>query len=376
MKLSHYTIGRDNNFNLIRILAALAVLVTHSFVVVVGTPAAEPFRDRLAGMTLGSVAVDIFSITSGFLVSASLLNRQSLVDFAWARFLRIYPAFWVMLLLTVFGLGSICTTLPVLSYISNSQTYAYLARCSTLLINLAYRLPGVFESNPYPSTVNGSLWTMRHEVRLYGLLALLWFLGRARPGSRLIAFKIMILAYAGLSSLWVIGGPLHLTSPGEFTKLSCKFFTGAAYYVLRNYLFLSRPGAAVLALAVVLATRQRELFELVYLTTLPYLLFFLAYVPTGLVRRYNRLGDYSYGVYIYAFPIQQLIAATLPGVSVAQMVVVSAGLTLWLSIGSWHLLEKRALGCKGPWVKRTQQWLSRSGFTGRLRAEASASGLS
>ena len=99
MKLSDFTSGRDNNFNLIRIIAALAVLVTHSFALATGTSAAEPFQKTL-GMTIGSIAVDIFFITSGFLVTGSLLTRKSFIDFiefVWARVLRIFPALLVML---------------------------------------------------------------------------------------------------------------------------------------------------------------------------------------------------------------------------------------------------------------------------------------
>ena len=121
MKLSDFTQGRDNNFNLIRIVAALAVLVTHSFALTVGSGNAEPLRASL-GMTMGSIAVDVFFIASGFLVTASLLNRQSAIDFIWARVLRIFPALSVMLFLTVFGLGAFFTSLPAPSYFANPGT--------------------------------------------------------------------------------------------------------------------------------------------------------------------------------------------------------------------------------------------------------------
>ena len=76
MHLSDFTAGRDNNFNLIRMAAALAVLVSHAFALAIGKSAAEPFQ-ALLGMTMGSIAVDVFFLTSGFLVTASLLSRES-----------------------------------------------------------------------------------------------------------------------------------------------------------------------------------------------------------------------------------------------------------------------------------------------------------
>src|SRR6186997_3455935 len=131
MKLSNFTQGRDNNFNLIRIVAALAVLINHSFVLSAGTGDAEPLQGL--GMSLGMIAVDVFFITSGFLVTASLLTRQSAIEFIWARVLRIYPALLLMLLLTVFGLGIFFTQLPVPSYLANSLVYTYFLKCSTLI---------------------------------------------------------------------------------------------------------------------------------------------------------------------------------------------------------------------------------------------------
>lgn len=87
MRLSNFTQGKDNNFNLIRMIAALAVLVTHSFALAIGTQDAEPFRQSL-GMTMGAIAVDVFFVTSGFLVTASLLTRQNTIEFIWARALE------------------------------------------------------------------------------------------------------------------------------------------------------------------------------------------------------------------------------------------------------------------------------------------------
>ena len=123
-KLADFTEGRDNNFNLIRIVAALVVLITHSFALAAGTSAAEPFQKSL-GMTTGSIAVDAFFITSGFLVTASLSKRRSVLDFVVARALRIFPALLVMLLLTVFGIGVFFTSMPVQGYLAAYKTYFY-----------------------------------------------------------------------------------------------------------------------------------------------------------------------------------------------------------------------------------------------------------
>jgi len=132
MKLVDYAQSRDNNFNLIRIIAALSVLVSHSFVLATGNPNAVPLRASI-GMTLGTFAVDAFFIVSGFLVTASLVNRQNIIDFVWARVLRIYPALLVMVLLTVFALGPYFTSEALSAYLVDHKTYQYLTKCSTLI---------------------------------------------------------------------------------------------------------------------------------------------------------------------------------------------------------------------------------------------------
>ncbi len=357
MNLSAYTQGKNNNFNAIRMLAALAVLVTHSFALAVGTGDAEPFTASL-DMNLGTVAVDVFFITSGFLVTNSLLTRQSALEFVWARCLRIFPALLVMLVLTVFGAGLIFTRLPALAYLSDKAVYVYFLKCATLIFGIDWSLPEVFDNNPYKSAFNGSLWSMPYELRMYASLLLLWLVLRMVRGVRIKVFGAAIVVSAVASALAFVG--LHFTSAVQYqgVKLFFMFFTGAAFFVLRDRIVLMPAVFFGGLLALVLAAGlDKQLFFLAYTLGIAYLLFYLAYVPAGAVRHYNRVGDYSYGMYIYAFPVQQAIAASIPGVSVAAMIGLSAVVTLALAVLSWHLLEKRALGLKGLYVGHTRKWL-------------------
>jgi peptidoglycan/LPS O-acetylase OafA/YrhL len=357
MKLSDCVQGRDNNFNLIRILAALAVLVTHSFALSIGDPQAEPFRTSL-GMTMGSIAVDVFFVTSGFLVGASLLKSQNTLDFILARALRIFPALWVMLVLLVFGLGLAFTTLSATDYLHSKAVYAYLLRSASLVWGVGFVLPGVFDTNPYPSGVNGSLWTLPFEVRMYLILALAWLICALARQRRVQALQVSLVAMAALSGLVVVLSHIWPVAINPST-LFFMFFTGSAFYVLRQHVRLNHGLFAALALALVLSAGQAQWFGLVYLASIAYVVFYLAYVPSGAIRHYNRLGDYSYGVYIYAFPVQQSIAAWAPGVSVLGMVILSATITIGLAMLSWHGLEKFALSHKVSCVQRCQFLLNR-----------------
>jgi peptidoglycan/LPS O-acetylase OafA/YrhL len=352
VKLSSVLQGRDNNFNLIRIVAALAVLITHSFALAIGKSDAEPFV-KIIGMSMGSIAVDVFFITSGFLVTASLLKRKSIGRFIWARGLRIFPALLVMSLLSVFALGPFFTSMDLFAYFSDSRTYIYLAKSLTLFDGVADQLPGVFEGNPYKSIVNGSLWTMPYEVKMYAVLAVAWLALGVAGEFRYKIFEFSIVLYALLSGIYVIVGHFYSHAVSNSAHLSFMFFTGAAFYILKDRIYLSRLRffsfffAVVLASVISVLVGVNHIFYVIYNISISYIVIFLAFIPRGVVRKYNVMGDYSYGVYIYAFPVQQSIAALIPGVSVSELLLISFGLTLILAVMSWHIFEKHSLSLVG-----------------------------
>jgi peptidoglycan/LPS O-acetylase OafA/YrhL len=351
VSLTRLATGRDNNFNLLRIVAAASVLLTHSFALVAGTGDAEPLRMWL-DVTLGTIAVDIFFVASGFLVTRSLLNRDDLTDFICARVLRIYPALILMLVLTVLALGAAFTAAPISEYFADHATHVYLAKCATLVFGVVYELPGVFTANAYPTVVNGSLWTMPYEVRMYLALAALWFALGFRKLDKSWALTRFVVAYAAVSTLAQLASEVGILREHISLRLSCMFFQGSAFYVLRDRLKLStRWFYAALVLVVATALLAAPLFRALYRLSIGFIVLYVAYVPRGWIRQYNRVGDYSYGLYIYAFPIQQMLVAADPTLTVFQLVVASGLLTLSVAAASWHLLEKPMLQKKGRYVE-------------------------
>lgn len=349
MKLSALAQGRDNNFNLIRMLAALAVLVTHSFGITTGE---EPLKSSL-GLTWGVIAVNVFFVTSGFLVTASLLARNSAVDFIWARVLRIYPALWLMLALSVFGLGILLTSHDIASYLADRGTWRYIVKNALLFAGVEYLLPGVFENH----AVNGSLWTLVPEVRIYALLLVLWAVAAVSGRYRAMAFRILVFVTAASSAAVYFHIGQFEPPERNFPRLVFMFFTGASFYVLRERIELSRPVFWALAILLAMSLLNQSIFFYVFNLSLAYILLYAAYGFGGPIRSYNRLGDYSYGFYIYAFPVQQSLALLVPGISAWALLVLSALITFALAAFSWHLLEKRALGLKAVFTERTKSWL-------------------
>ena len=345
LTLGDYVGSRDNNFNLIRFLAASSVLLSHSYPLSNGDPTTEPLRTWL-GLSAGEIAVDVFFLTSGFLVAGSLLTRHSVSGFAIARALRIYPAMVVSVLLTVLVVGLWFSSSTPSSFVASPETWRYIAKNVTLVTGVAYKLPGAFELTPLRLAVNGSLWTLPYELAMYGMLAATWLAMatlRLRPEKRFGGGVVLICLVA--VSIEILRLPTHRFVPGGW-HLGAMFFAGSSLYAFRKHVPLDMRVFFVFLILLGLSSADKTAFALVYLVTLPYLVLYLAYVPGGLLRRFNRLGDYSYGMYIYAFPVQQMLAASLQGIRPLQMLIASFVITLALAIASWHLFEKRALALK------------------------------
>ena len=183
-------------------------------------------------------------------------------------------------------------------------------------------------------------------------------------------FELAIVTGAVAAGVLVIVRHFYLPTGGEFIRLFFMFFSGAAFYVLKEHIRLSNLFFWLFIIALLSsAVVNKHVFFLVYTLTIAYVLFYIAYIPNGRIRKYNEVGDYSYGLYIYAFPIQQTVAALVPGVSVVSMISISAPATLFLAALSWHLLERRALGLKGLYVSHTKRILTYglSGASARSR---------
>jgi peptidoglycan/LPS O-acetylase OafA/YrhL len=258
--------------------------------------------------------------------------------------LRIYPALIVAVSLTVLAVGLWFTSLTSSSFFANPQTWIYWARNITLITNVAHLLPGAFAQTPWLFAVNASLWTMPYEMAMYLLLAGVWLAVSAlhkEPGRLFGRAIVSISATAMVAHLLLIG-----VVSSSAVRLVAMFFTGSALFILRNRVTLNGRVFAALFVALLASTLYEPVFSRYYPLAIPYLVFYLAYVPGGLIRRFNRIGDYSYGIYIYAWPVQQMTVALNPGIGPLNMFVRSFLATWLLAIMSWHWIEKPSLARK------------------------------
>lgn len=271
--------------------AAAAVLVSHAFPIALGEGASEPF-EQLVGLSLGGLAVSVFFGISGLLITRSFDRRSTLVRFVTARVLRLFPALVVVLVVTVV-VGALVTTLPPETYFTSPATLTYVPRNLSLAF-LQYPLPGVFEENPLPQSINGSLWTLFYEVVCYAGVFLAGILGLWR--SRLlssIAFIGLTLAYIVSLSWQPAGGIAHKVD--LLIGLAWPFALGIMAYLWRERMVLDIRWAIALWLVCIPAA-YTALLQPVVMIALLYSVAWLSFVPKGRLLAYNRLGDYSYGV--------------------------------------------------------------------------------
>ncbi len=335
----------NNSFSVLRFMLAMAVLVSHTIFLATGQHTAEPLVG-LTGYSLGQYAVQGFFILSGILVTQSLMSRRDLMDYVRARALRVFPALFVCVLVTAFVAGPAFSFFGLPGYFLSAAVPNYVFQTLSLSTGSAM-LPGVFALNPVGGAINQSLWTLKYEVACYlmlgGLAAIAWRLkaNRTVTGIALAVWAaLMLMVRPSLS---------HAASfPELLTYFSLFFGTGVAAYLLRDYVRIAWQPLPVLAGGFVLAWGT-DLAEIMSAIFLGYGLLWLATERFGGLRAFTNRHDYSYGVYIYSFPVTQAVLQVWPGVNIVSLLAATIAITMILAFLSWELIERPALWLARSW---------------------------
>jgi len=340
MKLEAYMKSKNNGFNFLRLLGALFVVYSHSYAIFYGTSSIHKdiLMNTTGFTTLGDLGVSIFFIISGLLITMSLANNKTKIKtFIMSRILRVYPAMFVMVLLSLVVFYFISSQ-DFKSFFTSSDTIKYFLKNNTLIFGVHTNLEGIFQDH-YFKSVNGSLWTLPWEVRMYVVVFLIFhiFHKYARAITLFLATTISIYYY------------YLLTQDTEFIHPSIRFMSlfllGSTFFYFKDKIRLNKvyfiPIVIVLFLA--LYFRNHDLFHLFNVFLLPYFIIYIAYSFVFL-RGFNNIGDYSYGIYIYSFPIQQIFAST--DMSFMTYVLFSCSVIFTMAFLSWHFVEKKALSYK------------------------------
>ena len=329
--------GRDN-FLLLRLLAASLVIYGHAPAITGGQGWPDIFVWLGWGSYSGDLAVNVFFVVSGFMIAGSYLRRRHLGDFLWARLLRIYPAYLLCLLGTALVLGAACTGLPLHDYYGSHEVVRYVTKNVQLGKGLVWELPGVFAGNPKLAFVNGSIWTLPAEVRMYLWVALAGVLGIL---SRRWCCHLL------LAALFVCGllAPAHvpLVPLASFLRLAGYFALGVFCCVNRERIPTGWWCVAGLA-ALAWLLHATPLYPFAFALALTAFVFAFAYVSPWLGCL--RFGDYSYGLYLWGYPMQQMVAHLAPRLTPAGNILLAWPLAMLLAVLSWHLVERPALRLK------------------------------
>lgn len=332
--LASLSAGRINSITFLRLVAAWAVIYSHAFPITRSTD-----KDWLGATThyahFGGLAVDFFFLLSGFLVCGSIKN-SGLLRYTASRALRLFPGLWFNLIVVVFVLGSILTTLPLKDYLGHAQTWRYLSQLG-LGISTEWSLPGVFADNRFDS-MNGSIWSVILEIRMYLYLAAAYMLGLLR--NRVVfnsAFALVALLV--WSDTIVIPGVAGTTD----VHMALLFTLGAFLYMNRDIVTIS-PTFVLSAIAIAMVSFGTPNFQFGYILLLICLFILLAFMPT--FSWVDRIGDYSYGVYLWGWPVQQTLALLWPEQGHLTNALCAMAISTALAAFSWHWIEKPALSLK------------------------------
>lgn len=326
---------RLNGLNLLRLLLATGVIVHHSLLAQ-GIPIDGPFSALVK-----EGFVDGFFAISGFLIVSSWHRDPRWWPFLRARLLRILPAFWVCLAITAFVLAPIGIALQGAGFPPGFWPDATLFVARNLaLVGFEYNIGATPAGLPLTDW-NGSLWTLWWEFSCYLAVLVLGVIGALKRRWVIPAMFAFSLALALLADAHIVGNFLLVIA----ARFGLMFFAGALVYQLRDRLpvraWLLAAAAAVIALAAAFLPDYR----IVAAIPIAYLLISVgALIKAPLLRLRN---DVSYGIYIYAFPVQQILVIAGAGLlGVPLFAVLSFVMTLPLAIASWFLVERPALRLK------------------------------
>ncbi|NML29813.1 acyltransferase family protein [Paraburkholderia antibiotica] len=343
--LSHALSRNGNNFDLVRLMAAVAVVYGHSYLLQAPDGTTDWVQNALGFDGFGALGVYAFFLLSGILVTASYDRQRSVPRFVALRIARLWPAVALGSVVTVFIVGPLFTTLPLREYFTTGLTWSNLDNFSTIVLKSGWALPGVFEHNRFPVDVCAPLWTLPIEVRCYLIVIVTGLLGLlSSPRGALIAAALGFLAFAlrlHLPPHLQIGVRQFADTPGGYSFFPEPFFMlGIALYGWRARIRIG--GLIALALAMVfLVFRDTAGAQPLFYLMFVYGVLWIGTTP--LLRRFVPRHDYSYGIYLYGFMVQQCIAALAPQLSHVMSLVVAGPLILVCAALSWHYVERPVL---------------------------------
>ncbi len=336
---------RPAGFDYLRLWLSISVLWAHCVIISRGVPADIAFWESPARPFL-RLTLPMFFALSGYLVARSLLRAPNLTQFLWLRAIRIYPALSVQVFISAFIIGPLLTADRLPAYFLNQEFLLYVLNVTG---HIHYHLPGLFLHNPNPRIVNVQLWTVPFELMCYLLLSALFLLGVVRKRWLLPVFGVFVVAAFVLVHLarhhWTL---VQYFGHADGAVLLSVFLFGASICLYGDVLPWGKYYCMISGLIAVI------------LLVIPYGQYFAApaaayfTVSLGLFNpgklRLLKGADYSYGIYLYGYVVQQAVAEVFSWSHTWWLnLLISLPIVLAIAAASWHFVEKPVLKFRNVW---------------------------
>lgn len=337
MLVSQFLKKENNNLDIVRVICASLVIIGHAYFLN-PTDGKGDWLLSFTGFTYyGSIAVKVFFFISGLLVTNSLLRKESEASFVISRLFRMMPGLLFVLLVTAFIIGPLVSVVSPLVYFKSKMTYVHVL--SNMVFRTHYTLPGVYLKNFYYNCVNGSLWSLRYEVKCYIALLAVFVACKYTIRQYRIVFNI-VCALVCIDAFL----QLHIIGRGEnpeHSLLPISFALGVFLGVNQHIVNISYKLFLALAAITALAWRTPIINEIFFNASVCFLMLLLAQNKFAL-RIYLKY-DMSYGLYLWGFVVQQTIYNIAGPINFYLFVSLSLIFSVALGIVSYLLVEKKGV---------------------------------
>lgn len=332
---------RQNNFDFLRLMFAMFVVITHSYFFC-GNADSDLLSQLTHGQTTFSyIGVRGFFIISGYLIFLSMQRSSTWQSYYWKRFLRLFPGLAVMLLLTV-CLGIFVYDNSLKSYMLNKTVWTYLPN-NLSLYNLQFGISGVLNGD----AINGSLWTIRYEFSLYVLVSLLFFVrNRGMLPRQLLIAAFLVLMFVKFFLFQTQGSWGYEIGNSNSLNLALFFISGSVLAAFEIEKFKFKTILLIISGIILALSFCFTIFSISQFIFFPISIIIIGISSTRYIHSLSdKFGDFSYGIYIYSYPVQ-IVLVHFFDFNYTQLIGVTLILSITLGYLSWNLIEKKALEFK------------------------------
>lgn len=342
---------KNNSFTTVGFTMSFLIILYHCYPLYYGASSGKVdfLSSMLNGFNIGALIVPLYFIISGFLITFSIYRTKSTWKYIYKRIKKIVPSLLLCLLLCALILAPLVSELGFFDYIKSTWLYKnYIVDNVLLIKNTVYAIEGVFTNNIYPAAINGSIWTLKHQFLLYIIALVVFKVGFLKKDKKFICLFGVITIFYIASELGFMADVIQiaqnvglkynvgvLTEFDQFLKLTFYFFAGVFLNVYRDHIKIAPIYIAASIVAFLFGIYFSKL-QYVGMVVFPYLLISLC-----LLKGKIKVPDISYEIYVFAFPIQQLILFYFQkDIGILSYIVLSMVATFVMALLSKYFFKK------------------------------------